>query len=134
MSNSDVELGNNHNVNPRRGFALVAAKINSDNDKTSNIYRRFDELSARNLLFYQAEIAELEEELVFLDDEDSKAKDEISVACQMDWSSFRKHAETGELPKTRETEKMELVMKIRDKLERYRGFTQLWRRSLLTIL
>lgn len=124
MSNADVELGNNTDVNPRRGFALVAAKINSDNDKTSNIYRRFDELSARNLLFYQAEIAELEEELLFLDDEDSKTSDEISVACQMDWSSFEKYAKTGALPETKEAEKMELIMKIREKLERYRGFTQ----------
>jgi len=111
MSNSDVELGDNNDVNPGRGFALVAAKINKDNDKTSTIYRRFDELSARNLLFYQAELAELEEELALLDNEDRKAPDEISVACQMDWSSFRKHAEIGVLPKTRETGKMELAMK-----------------------
>lgn len=124
MSNSDVELGDISEVNPRRGFALVAAKINCDNDKTSSIYRRFDELSSRNLLYYQAEIAELEEELALMDDEDSKSKDEISIACQMDWNSFVKHAESGALPKTREEEKMQLVMKIRDKLERYREFTQ----------
>ncbi|CZR64985.1 uncharacterized protein PAC_14885 [Phialocephala subalpina] len=125
MSLSDIEHAN-HNVNLTRGFALLASKINSDIDKISTIYRRFDELSARNLLFYQAELAELEYELKRLDDEDRKAKDEISVACQRDWSTFARHAASADrgsadrgATKAREKQKMEHTMKIRDILEKY---------------
>ncbi len=121
MSTSDIELANK-NVNPIRGFAQVASKINSDVDKTTTIYRRFDELSARNLLFYQAELAELEDELNQLDDEDRSAKDETSVACQRDWRTFEIYANgrDGSAARAREKQKMELAMNIRDKLERYR--------------
>lgn len=124
MSLSNIELAN-HNANPTRGFALVATKINSDSDKTSTIYRRFDELSARNLLFYQAELAELEDELKQLDNGDRNAKDETSVACQRDWSTFVRYGQSGDvgIAKAREKRKMELVMKIRDKLEKYRIHT-----------
>lgn len=121
MSTLDIELAN-RNVNPSRGFALVATKINSDIDKMTTIYRLFDELSARNLLYYQAELAELEDELKQLDDDDRNAKDETSVTCQRDWRTFEIHAHSrdGAVAKAREKEKMELAMKIRDKLERYR--------------
>ncbi|KUJ16321.1 uncharacterized protein LY89DRAFT_734427 [Mollisia scopiformis] len=120
MSSPDIELAD-RNVSPIRGFALVAAKINSDSDKTTTIYRRFDELSARNLLFYQAELAELEDDLKQLDDEDRVANDKTSEACQRDWRSFEIHANgvNGTEVRAREKEKMELVMKIREKLEKY---------------
>ncbi|KAF8858324.1 hypothetical protein BDZ45DRAFT_726129 [Acephala macrosclerotiorum] len=116
----DVELAEN-NVNPVRGFALVASYINSDIDKTTTIYRRFDELSARNLLFYQAELAELEYKLKQLDDEDRKAKDKVSVACQKSWETFEKHAHgrDGVAEVARERRKMNLAMKIRGLLEKY---------------
>ncbi|KAE8448613.1 hypothetical protein EG329_009038 [Mollisiaceae sp. DMI_Dod_QoI] len=117
MSTSDIELANK-NVNPARGFAQVASKINSDVDKTTTIYRRFDGLSARNLLFYQAELAELEDELNQLDDDDRTAKDETSVACQRDWRTFEMHANDrdGAAARAREKQKMELAMTIRDKI------------------
>jgi hypothetical protein len=59
MSTVDIELAPQSTESPTRGFALVASKIDSDIDKITTIYRRFDELSARNLLFYQAELLSL---------------------------------------------------------------------------
>ncbi|TVY84455.1 hypothetical protein LSUE1_G001279 [Lachnellula suecica] len=115
MPTPDIELGPN-NVNTRRGFALVASKIALDADKTTTIYRRFDELSARSLLFYQAELAELEEQLKENDEEDSAARDEVSVECQRDWSEFERSAEEGV---ERERRRMVLVMSIREKVEKY---------------
>jgi hypothetical protein len=112
MPTPDIELGPK-NVTPGRGFALVASKIASDADKTNTIYRCFDELSARNLLFYQAELAELEEQLKEYDEEDSQARDEASVECQRDWSEFERSAVEGV---AREKRRMELVMKIRRSL------------------
>ena len=116
MPTPDIELGS-QDVKSKRGFALVASKVASDADKTTTIYRRFDELSARNLLFYQVELAELEEQLKEYDEEDSQARDEASVECQRDWSEFERSAGEGVV---REKKRMELVMKIREKLEKYR--------------
>jgi hypothetical protein len=125
MPNLDVELASQP-AKPARGFALVASKIASDSDKTTTIYRRFDELSARNLLFYQAELAELEGQQRDYDEVDRNAKDQASIECQRDWSEFEKHASEDEngMVQRREKEKMELAMKIREKLEKYRKLHQ----------
>jgi hypothetical protein len=102
---------------PCKGFIGVTAKIISDPDKSTTLYRRFDALSARNLVFYQAELAELEEQQKGLDDEDSKCSDEESEKCQRDWDSFVRSAKVlGE-----DQKKMDLAMKIRDTLEKYRS-------------
>jgi hypothetical protein len=122
MPSLDIELAT-RNVNPTRGFALVASKIASDIDKTTTIYRRFDELSARNLLFYQAELAELEEQQREYDEVDRNNKDPAAIESQRDWNQFVCQAsddEGGSVQK-REKEKMKLAMKIRDKLEKYRN-------------
>jgi hypothetical protein len=101
------------------GFIGLAAKIAADPDKSTTIYRRFDALSARNLLFYQAELAELEEQQNQYDKEDQKARDQLnqeSIECQHDWETFANRAkDVG-----RERSKMELAMKIRITLEKYR--------------
>jgi hypothetical protein len=83
VSAGDIELAQ-RKVAGTCGFALVASKLNSDVDKTTTIYQRFDQLSARNLLFYQAELAELEEQQKRQDTEDRDAKDQASIECQSD--------------------------------------------------
>lgn len=124
MSARDIELAQ-RDVACTRGFALVASKINSDADKTTTIYRRFDELSARNLLFYQAELAELEEQQRREDKVDSAAKDEASLECQSDWNRFAKAAKSTDVANRREAEKMKLAMMIRERLEKYRSFSEI---------
>ncbi|CAG8957585.1 hypothetical protein HYFRA_00010451 [Hymenoscyphus fraxineus] len=122
MSNPDIELGHTPAREPqrsppaRKGFSAVASKIASDVDKTTTLYRRFDNISARNLLYYQAEIAELEELQNSYDELDRLEKDKISNECQRDWSQFAERAKEG---RKREREHMELAIRIRDKIERY---------------
>lgn len=116
MSAPDPELAG-QGVIPSKGFATVASKVAYDPDKSTAIYRRFDALSTRNLLFYQAELAELESLQRQYDTEDAKERDELSVECMRDWSSFVRNTEEG---RERERKRMELAMKIRDKLEKYR--------------
>lgn len=118
MSASDIELAQ-RNVVHTRGFALVASKLNSDPDKTTTIYRRFDSLSARNLLFYEAELTELEEKQRHYDIEDSNATDKTSIECQRDWNRFAETAKRENGTGGREEEKMKLAMKIRELLEKY---------------
>ena len=130
MPNLEIELAT-QNLNPTRGFALVASKIASDIDKTTTIYRRFDELSARNLLFYQAELAELEDLQREHDEVDRNAKDQAATESQRDWNKFVCHASEVEIGRVqkREKDKMELAMKIRGKLEKYRKVDQTLQKS-----
>jgi len=118
MSAQDIELAPRKAGN--RGFALVASKLNSDDDKTTTIYRRFDGLSARNLLFYEAELAELEEQQEKLDAEDRDSKDKASIECQSDWNKFSEAAKRGDVANGREQRKMDLAINIRELLEKYR--------------
>jgi hypothetical protein len=52
-----------------RGYPAVAEFISSD--KVFNIFRRFDSLAARNLLYMQDELCELEENLENLEQADT---------------------------------------------------------------
>ena len=102
---------------PCRGFLAVTSKIVSDPDKSTTLYRRFDVLSARNLIFYQMELSEMERELDKLDEEDCRDADsEESQRSQRDWNLFVKCAKEDGRQKTR----MELMTKIRKTLEKYR--------------
>jgi hypothetical protein len=74
MNRGAVELVKAHN-----GFPRVADKIASDPDKTTTIYRRFDRLSARNLLFLEAEITELEALQNKYDTDDLIAANEVVI-------------------------------------------------------
>jgi len=101
------------------GFIAVSSKIAYDPDKSTTIYRRFDRLSARNLLFYQAELAELEYQQMRLDKMDWEARaqeDMEAIRCQMDWGTFERAAQRP----GREMKKMTVAKKIRNTLEKYR--------------
>lgn len=72
-SSSDLEAANKvsapkDSASPRRGYASLADVIASDKD--FQIFRRFDSLAFRQLLYMQAELCELEEQIKDLDDED----------------------------------------------------------------
>ena len=47
-------------VRPLDGYPSLAADIANDPDRTSLVFRRFDKLAVRNLLYLQSELAELE--------------------------------------------------------------------------
>lgn len=72
-----------------KGFAALTS---SDLDKNMTRYRCFDALSARNLIFYQAELAELDDLQQQYDEEDRKARAEASIVCQRDLASFAQSA------------------------------------------
>jgi hypothetical protein len=109
---------------PISGFPRVASKIASDPDKTTTIYRRFDRLSARNLIFLEAEIAELEAQLDKQDEEDRRAASQVVVECHSDWRKFERYANlkdtNGSPVDQNQVSKMELALKIRDKIKGYR--------------
>lgn len=109
---------------PFNRCSRVAPKIASDPDKTSTIYRRFDRLSARNLLFLEAEIAELEALQDGYDLRDLKHQDDMTIHCHSDWREFVKYADEKDVHENftqpEQKERMELALKITNKLQEYR--------------
>jgi hypothetical protein len=120
MNQAGIELAQQNFID---GFPRMAAKIASDTDKTTTIYRRFDELSARNLLYIEAEIAELEAQQKRCDLEDLKLGDQKIVDSHSDWRQVERYAteknHDGQPVWPREAKKMELAVKIRQKLKEY---------------
>ncbi|MCJ1236228.1 hypothetical protein MMC14_004206 [Varicellaria rhodocarpa] len=103
-----------------KGYPSLAVFIASDRDKSTAIYRRFDRLSARNLLYLQSELVELEARCDRYDAEDAedfgRPTDEKETASN--WVKFKeKAAETGNI---REKNRMETALEIRAKLKEYR--------------
>jgi hypothetical protein len=113
---SDVEK-DSVKVTYLKGYPSLAQFIASDKDKSTAIYRRFDRLSARNLLYLQSELAELQARQDAFDEEDRNASTETKGIAS-NWEAFRGKAE--EPNNTREKERMDLIKEIRDKLKEYR--------------
>ena len=55
------------------GYPRYAAFIASDEDRSTTIYRRFERLSARNLLYLETELQELE-----------ASQDQLDASCRVD--------------------------------------------------
>lgn len=114
----DVQTENNvAEVHYVKGYPSLAAFIASDCDKSTAIYRRFDRLSARNLLYLQSELVELEARQDALDAEDLRGTLERKKSAR-DWRTLgRKAAEPGN---TEEKERVEVLEEIRKKIKEYR--------------
>jgi hypothetical protein len=121
MPLGNIELNRSKPIN---GFPRFASKIASDPDKTTTIYRRFDRLSARNLLFLEAELAELEALQDRQDAADLNSADPTTISCHSDWSKFESCANKkdgdGSFMHQSQAEKLALALKIKEKLKEYR--------------
>jgi hypothetical protein len=104
-----------------KGYPSLAAFIASDHDKSTVIYRRFDKLSARNLLYLQSELVELEAKQNAFDEEDVRGPMDTK-ACARDWAIFAERAKNP--ANEREKKRMELAMEIRAKIKEYRTLPQ----------
>ncbi|KAH0542511.1 hypothetical protein FGG08_003107 [Glutinoglossum americanum] len=113
----NIELGNTRKryIN---GFPSLAAFIADDKYKSAAIYRRFDRLSSRNLLYLQSKLVELEAEQDGYDAEDLKDSDMVAKQCARSWSDFAQNAALEN--RHRERERMVLAEKIRGTLKEYR--------------
>ena len=98
-----------------RGYPSLAAFIASDKDKSTVIYRRFDRLSARNLLYLESELVELEARQDAFDALDLAGSMD-DKQCARNWEFFKERASEDEGQK----ERMNLVQEIRAKIKEYR--------------
>lgn len=82
-----------------KGYPALARFAAWDQSQHSTaIFRRFDDLSARNLLHLQSQVAELEVRQRRLDDEDFGAYDELTIARCRDWGKLRATTNLESIP------------------------------------
>jgi len=113
-------------VNYISGFADLAKFISSDADGDTAIFRRFETLAARNLLYLQSELAVLERIQDKYDREDEEDALNAGVdwstlrSCGKDWESFQRVAQAdSSCVGDRYKKRMDLVQQIRGKLKEY---------------
>jgi hypothetical protein len=108
----DVELGHS-----RDGYPALATWIGRDPDNESFVFRKFDRLSARNLLHLQCQLIQLEDEIDDLDDKARKNSDRDARQASRRWETLRERAYAGH---QLEKERMNKVNELTDKIEKYR--------------
>jgi hypothetical protein len=95
------------------GHAVFADFIASDDELS--VYKSFNRLSARNLLYLQSELLELEALLAEFDERDSTEGDYDTLLSTKCWETFAARAEEN----PREKEKMEIIRRIRSLTKEY---------------
>lgn len=104
------------NITYLKGYPSLAAFVSSDEDRSSVIYKRFDRLSARSLLYQQSELAELQKEQDELDGEDFLDDDLDVKKRARDVRSLHQAAAAGDVNAIR---RLALAKEIREKLNGY---------------
>lgn len=99
------------------GYPSLAAFIASDKNNTTAIFRRFDRLGARNLLYLQSELAELEARQDAFDAQDLKTLTTDQKGDLRDWKVFAEQAKDDN--NVRDKERMQLIKEIREKMKEY---------------
>ncbi|KAF2112464.1 hypothetical protein BDV96DRAFT_649248 [Lophiotrema nucula] len=112
---ADIELA--HMSRKLQGYPSLSEHVANDGDHTSLIFNRFDKLAARNLLYLQSELADLQEQLEDFDREDAGVNAvETAKECARSWTRFEELSGTDDGVRKR----LDLAMKIRATLKEYR--------------
>jgi hypothetical protein len=108
-------------VNHIPGYPSLAAFIASDRDHSAAIYRRFDRLSARNLLYLQAELVILEKKQDELDQHDLNSDDIDVKGKARNWETLLARAQSGSDDEAKE--RVQVAKAIRDKIKEYSQYS-----------
>lgn len=101
----------------RDGYPSLAAWIAHDPDNESYVFRKFDRLSARNLLNLQSQLISLESKLDMLDRTMRSSRDPDVLVSLARWETYEERAKD---PNTLEHKRMELETELKEKLKEYR--------------
>ena len=99
-----------------KGYPSLAAFIASDLDHSSVLYKRFNKLSARNILYLQSELAELERRQDEFDEQDLLDDDLSMKKIARNWRAF---SDAAAVTGSRAEKRMELSIEIRNKIKEY---------------
>jgi hypothetical protein len=105
-------------VNYVNGYASLASFIASDADRGTAIFRRFDRLSARNLLHLQSELEELQELQDQFDKEDSRGTTSVKAGIR-NLSLLKERARGSDQDAEAARQRLNLHKEIEDKLKSY---------------
>ena len=98
------------------GFPSLAAFIATDPEHSTALYRRFDRLSARNLLYLQSELVTLEKRQDELDRQDLLSDELNAKESARDWDILKARAKSGD---GEAEERVKVAHAIRDKIKEY---------------
>ncbi|KAJ0313982.1 hypothetical protein Brms1b_007307 [Colletotrichum noveboracense] len=104
------------------GYLTAASWLARDVDNETLIFRKFDTLSAANLLYMQSEILELEKHLEHMhlttvQSDDMDLKDAAST-----WETLVEQSRAGTTSFRQDAkERMDLIRELREKLREYRN-------------
>jgi hypothetical protein len=111
-------------VNYVVGYPSLATFIARDPDHSTAIYRRFDRLSARNLLHLQAELATLEKRQDELDKQDLMSDKLDAKEKARNWDTLLAQAESGSDDEAEE--RVKTAKAIREKIKEYSECLEFW--------
>ncbi|KAK2595012.1 hypothetical protein QQS21_007266 [Conoideocrella luteorostrata] len=117
--NGSANCGNQHSAGSscrKEGFADVARWIALDSDNETFVYRKFDELAARSLLYLQAELLVIEKELSELDKIDANSEEMDLRDAARTWETLKQLYDTND---ERAQVRMDLIVTMRAKLKEY---------------
>lgn len=116
MSHRGVDVEST--ARPLLGYPSLSDFIASDRDRTTLIFKRFDELAARNILYLQSEIADLQAQQRAFDQEDLTS-DRPTKQCARNFKSF-KDAALQLQNNAKQQARWELMLRIRSSMIEYR--------------
>ncbi len=109
----DTEVGSTRRPSHLDGFPSFSRFIAEDKDAA--IYRKFESLSARNLLYLQSELHDIERQLEECDQEDAKdLNNEHAQQCVREWAYY------SQCNDTHIQERQNLHNRLRMKIKEYR--------------
>lgn len=113
------QLGGPPESRPLRGFSSLAAFMSQNSNSESFVFKRFDRLAARNLLYLQAELASLQDKLDNLDRADAKPPYDLEVRkCARSWEDFEASKDSS----SKQHERWILMHRTRATLREYRKY------------
>ena len=127
-ASTDIELAKCHRSTLPHGFAQVTEEITKDPDHGWKIFKRFDRLTTRNLLYLQAKLSSLEAKQIAYDQEVLLSGDIDSKTAATSWEDFQRLAEAD--GHDREKKGMSLAREIEQTLETYHSALKRYSRIL----
>ncbi|KAF4836142.1 hypothetical protein CGCSCA4_v012318 [Colletotrichum siamense] len=115
-------MRNDEDFKRHGGYLTAASWLARDVDNETLIFRKFDTLSAANLLYMQSEILELEKHLEHMhlntvQSDDMDLKDAAST-----WETLVEQSRAGTTSFRQDAKKrMDLIRELREKLREYRN-------------
>ncbi|KPI44703.1 uncharacterized protein AB675_8532 [Cyphellophora attinorum] len=103
------------------GFAGLSGFMSSDKERSGFVFRRFSSLAARDILYMQSELLDLEQQLERLDKEDATGGSEERRMAK-NWQQLCDRSDTsaaGRPGQPSATRRRNLILEIREKLKEY---------------